>query len=673
MEFASKNIKHIGKGLRSKLLPLIKPKSRASSFANLPSKSRHDQSPIDPKKINQAIDRTSSFLFSKLIDDHYLEANVYDNVTITAEYVMTLFYLDMLDKDLSKECMETMLKDQSPDGGWALYYGGPSDHSATVEAYFALKLCGLSDQHPKMILARKKALEGGGIENTRVFTKVHLALFGQYDWNKIPVISPELMLMPTQSPINIYEFSSWSRAVIIPLVIIFAYKPVKKIVESKSIQDVFIYEVGRNKKKDTFEHFFEMAQKLLGAYEKMPIKPFRKKALKIAEHWILEHQDEYGNWGGIYPAIANSILALTLRGYSKQNPVIQKGLACLDTFKRRENNTYRMQSTISPVWDSAISLYAMLESGLDPNHKKIQKMQTWLLSKQILNKEGDWKFKALPTRPGGWPFEHENDQYPDLDDTALVILALLPRENASKANTTSKISKSIDRGIEWMLAMQGSDGGWGAFDRDNNREILNHIPFADLKSLLDPSTPDITGHVLEALGHCGFSTSSKPIVKAIAFIKRTQEKNGSWFGRWGVNYIYGTSAVLSGLCEVKEDMNQDYILKAVRWLESIQNKDGGWGESCASYDHQCYVPLGYSTASQTAWALIALLSSSQSNKSCIEHGIDYLLKQQLQDGQWHEPEYTGTGFPRHFYLRYDFYRIYFPLLALGRYNKQLKV
>ena len=618
------------------------------------------------QSMETSIKKACEHLFS-LQKTPYWEARVYDNITITCEYIMTLAFLGLADSEVLEKAKKTLIDHQLFDGGWNLYQGGPSDHSATVEAYFALKICGEPEDSPSLKKALKKCLEGGGVENTRVFTKIHLALFGEYSWDDIPVIVPELMLMPRQSPIDIYEFSSWSRAVIIPLLIIFDQKPIKKL--DISIDEISLSETNRNTvRKDAYEQLFELTQKLLSAYEKIPFKPFRKRALKLAEDWILEHQDPNGNWGGIYPAMANSIVALYLRGHKLQSETIQKSLKMLRSFCEETPSSIRMQSTVSPVWDTAISCYALQEADSKIFPEKLYASLQWLVSKQILEVEGDWKFKALPTRPGGWPFEHENDQYPDIDDTALAILALLPREKQDDERRIDhqQLTLSIDRGIEWILGMQGTDGGWGAFDRDNNREILNQIPFADLKSLLDPSTPDVTGHVLEALGRCGFSRSSKPIERSVNYLIKTQEKNGSWFGRWGVNYIYGTSAVVCGLQSIGEDMNLSYIQKSLYWLQKTQNPDGGWGESCASYDHGCYIPLGSSTASQTAWALMAMACSPNQFRKSIQSGLNYLLKNQNSEGDWTEPEYTGTGFPRHFYLRYDYYRIYFPIIALAR-------
>ncbi len=627
-------------------------------------------------ELSAALKKTLTHLHTLQHEAGYWEAAVFDNPTITSEYVMFLQFLGILDEDIRLRAKNYLWETQTNRGGWTLYHGGPEEHSATIEAYFTLKLCGVDQNDPRMIQAKKLILEKGGIETSRIFTKINLAMFGEYSWEKIPCISPELMLQPRKTPFNIYEFSSWSRAVIIPLLIIFDQKPTAPLKENEKLGELWegLTQPSRRKqiqeflldKKWNLEKIFRLVQAGLFIYEKSPIKPLRQKALKMAEKWILEHQDPNGNWGGIFPAMTNALVALKLRGYPLSHPRMVKGLSMLRSFADETESTIRVQSTVSPVWDTAITTYAMQETGVPPTDVRVQKSVQWLLNKQITQVLGDWRFKASSnTPPGGWPFEHENDQYPDLDDTALTILALLPSEQLKKSDT--HLRSAIDRGIEWMLGMQGSDGGWGAFDRDNNRQIINQIPFSDLKSLLDPSTPDVTAHVMEALGAAHFDLQSKPIQKALRFLRTTQEENGSWFGRWGVNYIYGTGAVLSALHVLGVDMNQDYIQKSRNWLLSLQNADGGWGESCASYDVNHYVPLGYSTASQTAWAILALLACPPEDATPLEEGVRYLLKNQTEDGEWKEPEWTGTGFPKHFYLRYDYYRLYFPLLALGRY------
>lgn len=628
----------------------------------------------DWSEMMTCLDKARTHLVTVQTPMGYWDGKIYDNATITSEYVMFLRFLGLLDEETVRKAKVTLLSTQLENGGWNIYGGGPAEHSATVEGYFALKLCGLSPTHEALRRARKLILENGGIETTRVFTKVHLALFGQYSWEEVPRISPELMLLPLRSPVHLYEFSSWSRAVIIPLLIVFDRKPVVELPRSQHVSELDVETATSTRfasirslfsdKLWSLEQVFRIAQKALSVYEKIPLKPFREKALQAAEKWILEHQDECGSWCGIYPAMANSIMALHLRGYDFSHPVIKKGLTALRSYAEESDESLRMQCTISPVWDTALAAYALQESGYPHTDRTVHNSLEWLVELQILDVQGDWRIKTPTIRPGGWPFEFENAHYPDIDDSALAILALLP--SIHSATTSSKRTNAIDRGLEWLIGMQGSDGGWGAFDRDNNRQILNEIPFADLKSLLDPSTPDVTGHVIEAFGAAGFARSSEPIDRAIAFLEKTQEKDGSWYGRWGVNYIYGTGAVLSGLWIAGENMNRNHVQRAHRWLTTIQNRDGGWGESCTSYDEGRYVPLAHSTASQTAWALIGLLACPGASWQSIKCGVQWLIDHQRPDGSWDEPEWTGTGFPKYFYLRYDYYRLYFPLLALAR-------
>jgi squalene-hopene/tetraprenyl-beta-curcumene cyclase len=636
---------------------------------------RRDQPLSADPEASAALDKGSEYLLSLLRPEGYWEGRVYDNVTITAEYVQLLRFLGCLDAESAEKAKKTMLDGQQPDGTWNLFHGGPGDHSATVEAYFSLKICGLPATDPALKKALASIVANGGIESTRVLTKIQMALFGEYPWSRIPVISPELMLLPRQAPIHIYEFSSWSRAVIIPLLIIFARKPVVELSSSEQCPELRVSSTKHAARPEDMksegpfdlERILAIAQMALSLYEKFPVKPFRQLALRMAEKWILDHQNPSGSWCGIFPAMADSIIALHLRGYSLDDPILKKGLLRLRSYAEESDKTLRMQSTTSPVWDTGIALYACLTArvGIDPERK--ERIVSWLLQKQILDVYGDWHVKAPDTRPGGWPFEHENIHYPDIDDTALVLLALLScLSSEDRAGEDPRLLLAIERGFEWLVGMQGSDGGWGAFDRDNNRQILNEIPFADLKSLLDPSTPDVTGHVLEAFGAAGYDFQSEVIQRGVEFLRKTQEEDGSWFGRWGVNHVYGTGAVLSGLEIVGENMRSGYVQKAGKWLESVQNQDGGWGESCLSYDDARF-RRNPSTPSQTAWALIGLLACPGGDRKAIRKGVQYLLARQRPDGGWDEPEWTGTGFPSHFYLRYDYYRLYFPVLALGRY------
>ncbi len=622
-----------------------------------------------------AMARLKEHLLSLQHRDGYWVGKVEDNVTITAEYLMFLHFLGIVDADVEKRAVNYILSVQNDDGGWSIYNGGPSELSATVEAYFALKLAGFSKDHPALKRARAAIENCGGIEKIRVFTKINLALFGQFPWKEIPVIQPEIMLLPKSAPINIYEFSSWSRSTIVPLLVIFNAKPVKDIPSERGVGELFEgvedyknFKCPQTKGFVSWETFFNKLNSVLKIYESIPLKPFRKAAIEQAIRWTLGHQDKSGYWGGIFPAMVNSILAMYLYGYPLSHPRIQRGLWALRQFADEGPDYFRMQSTVSVIWDTGLSIIALRDAGLDKRDPRLQRAARWVMRKQI-EQWGDWQVKNTESEPGGWAFEFENDYFPDNDDTAIVMQALmrmdLEADNAEKADR-------IRLGLQWLLGMQCSDGGWGAFDKDNNMEVLNEIPFADLKALLDPSTPDMVGHILETLGQMGYRLDFDPVARGVEFLRSHQERDGSFFGRWGVNYIFGTSAVLVGLKNIKFSMDDPMVLSAVSFLKSIQNPDGGFGESCESYHCNKYVPLGYSTPSQTAWAVMGLLAAVGPDDDAVKRGILYLSSKVDESGDVYERDWTATGFPRHFMLRYDYYRLYFPLMALARYIRAVE-
>jgi squalene-hopene/tetraprenyl-beta-curcumene cyclase len=592
------------------------------------------------------------------------------NVTIIAEYIMFQHFLGHRDPKRLRKAVRHILRTQLPDGGWNIYFGGPSELSATVEAYFALKLAGHSAAEACMQRACELIRAQGGVEQSRVFTKINLALFGQYSWEGIPSMPVEMMFLPTGFYFNIYEFSSWSRSVIVPLMIIFAQKPQVKLDGFPGIDELYAASpdqrhaaVEWSDELVSWRNFFVLADRALKILERRTIPAVRAAAIRRAEQWILDHQDLTGDWGGIMPAMMNSVLALLSLGYKPTDPVIVKGLEAIERFGIETNSEFRLQSCVSPVWDTAITVIALEDSGLDATHPALTKAADWLVSKQVLRK-GDWAVKNRRGKPGGWSFEFFNDFFPDNDDTAMVLLALrhvrVPDEQSLK--------EACQRGLAWLLSMQCDDGGWGAFDMNNNRRLLNHIPFADLESLLDPSTSDVTGRVLELLAKLGYPRQHPVIRRALRFLRKDQCEDGSWYGRWGVNYIYGTWAVLTGLRALGEDFSQGYIQRAVRWLEGCQNPDGGWGESCESYVKVQTKGQGSSTPSQTAWAVMALIESGRARSSAAELGVRFLVERQQRDGTWAEEEYSGTGFPKHFYINYHLYRNYFPLMALARYR-----
>lgn len=629
---------------------------------------------VEPQRLAQAIKRSQAYILAQQHETGYWVGELEANTTLTSEYILFRHLIGRVDTVRQQKCVRYLLSQQQPDGGWTLYYGGPSDLSTTVEAYFAMRVAGVSPMKPAMQRARYLILSQGGLTQARVFTKIFLALFGQCDWRGIPVIPPEIIFLPSSFYFNIYEFSSWSRSVLIPLTILFAKKPVCPLPpECQVTEELFVeppgaarYALRRREKGLSWELLFVLLDGLLKASEKYTSPTFRETALRRAEQWMLEHQDHTGDWGGIMPAMMNSVLALVSLGYSPDNPPVAKGLEAIERFGIEEEETFRLQSCVSPVWDTVLSMTALADAGLPRTHPALRRAVTWVLGKQVLC-EGDWRIKNRRAEPGGWSFEFNNDFYPDNDDTAAVLIALhkagLPDEAKGDA---------MQRGLRWLLSMQCDDGGWGAFDVNNNKRLLNKIPFADLESMLDPSTCDLTGRALEALGSIGFPFTHRIVQHAVRFIRQHQEPDGAWYGRWGVNYIYGTCHVLCGLLGVGEDMRQPYVQRAVQWLIEHQNANGGWGESCQSYaDPLTYRGVGTSTASQTAWALMGLLAAGEAQHEAVARGVNFLLRTQTDEGTWYEPEFTGTGFPKHFFIKYHMYQHYFPLMALARYRTYL--
>ncbi|TLY13225.1 MAG: squalene--hopene cyclase [Nitrospirae bacterium] len=558
----------------------------------------------------------------------------------------------------------------------------PSEISASVKAYFALKLSGVPADESFMIQARDAILAKGGVVAANVFTKIALALFDQYDWRGIPSMPPEIMLLPKRFVFSLYAVSYWSRTVLIPLLIVFAHRPICRLPAEQGIEELYVEPRARVRyrevppfKKDaawwTWRNLFITLDSILKLYDRLPLQALRKAAVTKAADWMLNHLKGSGGLGGIYPAMANSIVALRCLGYSVDHPLVVKALREIEELEvnevvndgRGQVETLHLQPCFSPVWDTSLLINALIEVGLPQDHPALLKAGQWLISCQT-TKEGDWKVSAPQAEPGGWYFQFENEMYPDIDDTAEVLMALAKLRLASR----DAQQHSIARGYQWVMAMQGSDGGWGAYDKDNNRTVFNLIPFADHRALLDPSTADLAGRCLELLGTLGYDRTHPAVGPALQFLRQEQEADGSWYGRWGVNYIYGTWSVLAGLRAIGEDMTMPYVRKAVAWLESKQNPDGGWGESCVSYADPTMAGMGDSTPSQTAWALIGLLSAGVTDSISVVRGVNYLLRHQRHDGSWFENRHTGTGFPRVFYLRYHWYCQYFPLWALAMYR-----
>jgi squalene-hopene/tetraprenyl-beta-curcumene cyclase len=580
---------------------------------------------------------------------------------------MLLHFMGLDDKKRDRKIANYILNKQQADGSWPIHWGGNGDLSTTVEAYFALKLAGLPADDLPLLKAKTFILNNGGAESVRVFTRIFLALFGQCDWKAIPSIPVETNLLPVWFPINIYHFSSWARSTLVPLSIILDIKPEKPIPSSLGIRELYKdpYKIppvtSQKLELLSLKRFFVVLDSVLKTMEKLQIRPFRKIAIERTERWLLEHQESTGDWGGIQPAMVNSIFALVARGYAASHDPVKRGLWALERFTIENEEEISLQSCISPVWDTALTALALDCSGIERDHDSILKACRWLVSKQIFQK-GDWSVKRPNLEPGGWAFEFDNNWYPDIDDTAVVLMLLYRYSDKEFIKP-----ENLKKGIEWILGMQGKDGGWGAFDVDNDVRILNELPFSDLEATIDPSTPDITGRVLEILGQSGYELSTTAVKRGIDFIKRTQDDGGSWWGRWAVNHIYGTWSVLSGLASIGENMSSPYIKRAIQWLKSCQNSDGGWGERCESYENGAQKGYGQSTPSQTAWAILGLIAVNQGKSAEVLEGIQYLLNGQLPNGTWEEDEFTGTGFPKYFMIRYHNYRNCFPLLALGRF------
>jgi squalene-hopene/tetraprenyl-beta-curcumene cyclase len=623
-------------------------------------------------KLQEAISKSQEYLLSiQKLDGHWC-AELESNVTITAEVIL-LHKIWGTDQKRPLNKAEAYLRSQQRQhGGWELYYGDGGELSTTVEAYMALRLLGVDPTDPALVEAKKFILHRGGISKTRIFTKLHLALIGCYDWRGLPSIPPSIMLLPESSPFTIYEMSSWARGSTVPLLIVFDHKPIFKLDKPINLDELYVegfanvrYELPRS---NDWTDIFVTLDSAFKLAENLNLIPLREAGLAAAEKWVLERQEATGDWGGIIPAMLNSLLALRSLDYDVNDPVVQRGIAAVDNFSIETEDSYRVQPCVSPVWDTAWCLRALAESGIAKDHPALVNGGKWLLEKQILD-YGDWAVKNKDATPGGWAFEYDNRFYPDVDDSAVVVMGL----SQIKLPNEAQKQQAIARGLNWIASMQCQPGGWAAFDRDNDQDWINLIPYGDLKAMIDPNTADVTARVLEMLGECKLSINDQRVQKAIAYLVNEQESDGSWFGRWGVNYIYGTSGVLAALSLIAPTRCQEQINRGAAWLVSCQNADGGWGETCGSYDDQSLKGTGISTASQTSWALLGIMAAMAGTKftapATVDRGIEYLLNTQKSDGTWDEAQFTGTGFPCHFYLKYHLYQQYFPLQTLARYAK----
>jgi squalene-hopene/tetraprenyl-beta-curcumene cyclase len=624
------------------------------------------------------------------------------NSTIEAEWLLASHILGVT-LPMEDSLIRALLQRQRPDGAWETYPGAPGgDINSTVEVYAALRLKGFDPHDVVMRRARDWILENGGLRKVRVFTRYWLAMLGIWPWEATPNLPPEIIRLPLWFPFNIYNFAQWARATLVPLAVIAARRPVFPLPSGARLEELFPagcanFDFFRPEKKPrvlSLEWMFLKIDRILHLAQNARLTPGRGTAIKLCLEWILKHQDADGAWGGIQPPWIYGLIALRVEGYAVDHPALAKGVSTLvDHWSYERNGATHIQASESPVWDTLLALLAMQEAGCRAEESaSMQRALDWVLRKQVLW-PGDWSIKVKNVEPGGWTFERANLYYPDIDDTAVALLMLGKIRDTIEGDLRRRIDVAIERGLAWTLAMQSRNGGWAAFDKDNDKEIVSKIPFCNFGEALDPPSVDVTGHMIEALAALGWNKNHPAIAKALAFVRSEQEKDGSWFGRWGVNHIYGTAAVLPALRAIGEDMGQPYVERAAKWLAGKQNPDGGWGETCASYMDPELRGVGASTASQTAWALIALLAvESPEYDVAIGKGLTFLVETQDEAGTWDERYYTGTGFPgynvgarldldaaglreklqqgpelsRAFLLGYNMYRHYFPLLALGR-------
>ncbi len=659
---------------------------------------------MNQQQLQQTIQRAISWLLGDQDEQGFWVGRLESNSCMEAEWIMAMHILGVNGDPKYEGVIQAILNDQRDDGSWEIYYKAPTgDINTTVESYAALRIAGLDPESPALQSARNWILSNGGLTETRVFTRYWLALLGEWPWEHTPALPPEIIFIPTWAPFNLYKFASWARATLLPLTLLSASRPIHLLSPKQQLDELFPagrenfdFRLPRKKGFFSWERFFLLTDYLLNRYVTFPVHPFRETAIRSCREWIINHQDADGAWGGIQPPWIYSLMALSAEGYSLDHPVMAAGLNAFNLhWSYERNGGIYLQPSESPIWDTVLSLLAFLDCGMPTDTlEAAEKAIAYLLREQVLV-GGDWQVFVKDVEPGGWAFEFENDKYPDVDDTAVAVIVLLRLLPLTKETALRRrMQTAIDRAVVWMLAMQNPNGGWAAFDRDNTSKILTLIPFADFGELLDPPSVDVTAHVVEALGLYGHNLESPAVARACRYMQQEQEKDGSWFGRWGVNYIYGTAAVLPALEAVGEDMRAKYIKRAARWLVEHQNTDGGWGENCGSYMDDNLRGRGPSTASQTGWALMALLTTSSDDfDQSIQQGLNYLCDSQREDGTWDEPWYTGTGFPgygvgqrislennsdqysqgaelaRGFMLNYNMYRHYFPLIALGRAEK----
>jgi squalene-hopene/tetraprenyl-beta-curcumene cyclase len=608
-----------------------------------------------------ALERGVRRLLALQHGDGWWKGDLETNVTMDAEDLFLREFLGIRTEARTRGAAARIRSRQREDGTWATFHGGPPDLSTTIEAYMALRLAGDPEDAAHMHRAAAWVRERGGIERSRVFTRIWLALFGLWDWEDLPVMPPEMILLPSWVPLNIYDFACWARQTIVPLTIVSTLRPVRPIGFGLSELRTGTGTATEPAPIGTWNGRFQRLDRWLHRYHHRPLQPLRTLAMRRATRWIIERQEADGSWGGIQPPWVYSIMALHLLGYPLDHPVLEAGLRGLDGFTVHEGDHIWLEACQSPVWDTGLAVTALADAGLAADHPALVRAGEWLLGEEI-RRRGDWAVRRPDLAPGGWAFEFANDNYPDVDDTAEVVLALRRVAHPD----AERLHAALARGVAWVIGMQSRDGGWAAFDADNTSTLPLELPFCDFGAVTDPPSADVTAHVIEMLAVVGLGRS--PVTRrGLDWLLREQEPDGSWFGRWGANHVYGVGAVVPALVAAGMDPSHGVIRRALRWLVEHQNADGGWGEDLRSYVDPQWRGRGSSTASQTAWALLALLAAGERQSEPAARGAAWLAASQAPDGSWDEPEFTGTGFPGDFYINYHLYRQVFPVTALGRY------
>ncbi len=647
-----------------------------SVLRSQPLSTEHLRSPVNGHRqdvflspLQTAIDRARRCLLERQQPAGNWVGELQGDTILESEYILLMAFLGREKDERVAKAARYVLKQQMPEGGWNNYPDGPAELSVSVKAYFALKLAGYDPDGASLRRARVVIRSLGGAARCNSFTKFYLALLGQFPYANCPAVPPEMIFLPKWAYINLYAMSSWTRTIVVPLSIFYAHKPVRQLPPELGIAELFLrppdtplWPHPPTERWLTWTNFFLLLDQGLKWLERWGPHVVRRAAVRRAARWMVEHFADSDGLGAIFPPMVYTAICLRCLGYADDSPEMRYALKQLDDLMIEEDGTVRLQPCFSPVWDTALTLNALAAAGDAEKHPAVLRATRWLLDQEV-RRPGDWTEMNPHLQPGGWCFEYHNGFYPDIDDTAMVLMGLARAGQAANP----AVHPAVERALRWLLGMQNRDGGWAAFDRDINRDILTKVPFADHNAMLDPSCPDITARVLEALGQYGYEVRHPQVDRAIINIARSQEARGCWLGRWGVNYIYGTWQVLQGLHAVKYDMRLPMVRRAVAWLRQVQQPGGGWGETCRSYDDPSLAGQGSPTASQTAWALLALISAGEADSDEVRAGIEYLVATQQANGDWQEEHFTGTGFPKVFYLKYHMYSLYFPLMALGRY------